>query len=439
MDTPPLLHFFKRPSGGCASSLICGLVGLLLGGAAQAQADATTDSASMDWPRWRGPSGDGRWNPGTIPEDWDRREPTQLWERPVGGGFGGVSVAGGRVYVLDRQKQPAEVERLLCFSVEDGREIWHAAWEVSYGKMDYGTGPRTAPTVHEGRVYALGATGVILCADAATGRQIWKRNTVVEFGAKTPTWGFAASPFIDADRVLLHVGAGERGALLALNRFTGEEVWRGGIDRAGYCTPQIISHAGQRQLILWGPEHIQSLVPETGALHWKHPYKITYGVSIAQPVYHEGVLLVSGYWHGSKALKLGAKPEDVSLLWENETDICGLMAAPLLKDGVAYLLDKNRGLQAIEIKTGRILWSDDNTLSPADRNPQMSLVWMAEARGLAALLNSQGELVFVGLSPAGRRELVRRQLLGRTWAHPAFAGKRVFARSDSQLVAWQLW
>jgi hypothetical protein len=189
MDTPPRRHFFKRPSGGGASSLICGLVGPLLGGAVLAQADATTDSASMDWPRWRGPRADGRWNPGSIPEDWDRREPTQLWERPVGGGFGGVSVAGGGVYVLERRKQPAEVERLLCFSVEDGREIWHAAWEVSYGKMDYGTGPRTAPNVHEGRVYALGATGVILCADAATGRQIWKRDTVAELGAKTPTWG----------------------------------------------------------------------------------------------------------------------------------------------------------------------------------------------------------------------------------------------------------
>jgi hypothetical protein len=429
----------NRCSRRSAFGVISGLFAVLLGCAAFARPADAPDPTTAEWPRWRGPSGDGRWNPRDLPEDWARREPTRLWERPIGGGFGGVSVADARVYVMDRQKQPTEVERLLCFSAEDGREIWRAVWEVAYGKMDYGTGPRTSPTVHGGRVYALGATGVVLCVDAATGQPVWKKDTVKEFGAKIPIWGFAASPFIDADRVLLHVGAGEQGALLALNRLTGEEVWRGGSDRAGYCTPEIITHAHQRQLILWGPEHIQSLVPETGVLNWKHPYKITYGVSIAQPVYHDGVLLVSGYWHGSKALKLGAKPEEFSLLWENETEICGLMSAPLLKDGVAYLLDKNRGLQAIELKTGRILWSDDNTLSPADRNPQMSLVWMAEAQGLAVLLNSQGELVFVSLSPTGRRELGRRQLLGRTWAHPAFAGSRVFARSDSQLVAWRLW
>ena len=397
------------------------------------------DSAPNEWPRWRGANGDGRWNPKNLPEDWARREPDRMWRHPIGGGFGGVTIAHSRVYVMDRQKQPKEVERLLCFAATDGAEIWQAAWEVEYGKMEYGTGPRSSVTVHEGRVYALGATGIVLCADAATGRQIWKRDTVSELGAKIPTWGFAASPVIDAERVLLHVGAGEGGALVALNRFTGEEMWRGGVDHAGYCTPEIITHSNQRQLILWGPEHIQSLNPETGVLHWKYPYKITYGVSIAQPVYHEGILLVSGYWHGTKALQLGTQPGEVSLRWENQKDMCGLMSAPLFKDGVVYLLDKHRGLQAIELQSGRRLWSDDNTLTPADRNPQMSLVWMAESTGLAALLNSQGELVFVSLSPAGRKELGRKQLLGRTWAHPAFSGGHVFARSDSELVAWRLW
>jgi outer membrane protein assembly factor BamB len=428
---PPTSNFSTGRRVSFATFLAAIMACMVSGGAA--------DVPSNEWPRWRGASGDGRWNPKSLPADWAQREPVRMWHHPVGGGFGGVTVGNSRVYVMDRQKQPREVERLLCFAAEDGTALWQSESEVAYGKMDYGTGPRSSVTVHDGRVYALGATGVVLCADAATGRQVWRRDTVRDFGAKIPAWGFAASPVIDGERVLLHVGAGKEGALLALNRSTGEEVWRGGVDHAGYCTPEIITHANQRQLILWGPEHIQSLVPETGRLNWKHPYKITYGVSIAQPVYHGGVLLVSGYWHGAKALKLGAGSGEVSLLWENEKDMCGLMSAPLLKDGVVYLLDKNRGLQAVELRSGRILWSDDNTLSPADRNPQMSLVWMAEENGLAALLNSQGELVFVSLSPEGRRELGRKQLLGRTWAHPAFAGGRVFARSDSELVAWRLW
>jgi outer membrane protein assembly factor BamB len=262
---------------------------------------------------------------------------------------------------------------------------------------------------------------------------------VKEHGAKVPTWGFAASPVIDGEHVLLHVGAEPSGSVLALNRLTGKLIWRGGTDPAGYCTPEIISHGGTRHVIAWGPENIQSLDPETGKTRWTYPYKITYGVSIAQPLYRDGILLVSGYWHGTKALKMGGSPTEVSLLWENEKDMCGLMSAPLFKDGFVYLLDKDKGLQCFELATGKIRWSDDNTLTPKDRNPQMSVVWMQESAGLAALLNASGELVYVRLKPEGVEELARHQVIGKTWAHPAFAGRMMFARSDTELVAWGLW
>lgn len=389
-----------------------------------------------DWPRWRGPRGDGVWNPANLPKDVVDQTPEPLWKTTIGGGYGGVTFSSGQVYVLDRPKEPQDVERILCYAASSGDLLWSQSWPAAYGRMDYGNGPRSSVTVQDGRTYALGATGVATCLDAKTGRVIWQVDTVKEHGAQIPTWGFAASPLLDEDRVLLHVGAQPDGSVLALDRSTGKLFWRGGPDPAGYCTPEIITHAGVRQLIAWGPEHIQSLNPETGATLWTHPYKITYGVSIAQPLYRDGILLVSGYWHGTKALKLGAQP---TLLWENEKEMCGLMAAPLFKDGVVYLLDKNTGLQGIELATGKILWSDENTLTPKDRNPQMSLVWMQEKEGLAALLNASGELVYVRLKRDGFEELARHQIIGKTWAHPAFAGNRIYARSDTELAVWRLW
>ena len=391
---------------------------------------------AQDWPRWRGPAADGRWNPPGLPADFASREPLRLWKADIGAGFGGVTISDGRVYVMDRQKSPKEVERVLCFDATNGKLLWQHEWEVSYGGMDYGTGPRASVNVSDGRAYALGATGVALCLDAVSGKVVWAVSTVESYGAKVPTWGFAASPVLDGGRVLLHVGA-KKGSVIALDAKKGAEAWRGGPDPAGYCTPEIITHDGQRQLIAWGPENIQSLNPESGEVLWTYPYKITYGVSIAQPLYRDGVLMVSGYWHGTKALRPDAG--GAKLLWENETDICGLMSAPLFKDGVVYLLDKNRGLQAFELKTGKILWSDDNTLTPKDRNPQMSLVWMDEAKNLAALLNASGELVYVRLTPEKREELARWQIIGKTWAHPAFAGSMLVARDDKVLVAWRLW
>ncbi len=345
---------------------------------------------------------------------------------------------------MDRQKSPEEIERVLCFDQATGKSLWQHTWPADYGSMDYATGPRSSVTLLEGRAYTLGATGVACCLNAATGEKIWQVDTVQEHGAQIPTWGFAASPLLDGTRVLLHVGAEKGGSVIALHKETGKLLWKGGPDPAGYCTPQIIQPTPERkELIVWGPEHIQSLEPDTGKLLWLYPYKITYGVSIAQPLYEEDTLLVSGYWHGTKALKIQAPTsspaEAPPLLWENEKEMCGLMSSPLYREGVVYLLDKNKGLQAIRLATGEILWSDGNTLTPKDRNPQMSLVWLDEPQNLAALLNASGELVYVKLTPEEREELGRYQIIGKTWAHPAFVGNRIYARSDSELAAWQLW
>ncbi len=256
-------------------------------------------------------------------------------------------------------------------------------------------------------------------------------------GARHGAWGFAASPFLRKETVILHLGAEGGGSVVALDKTTGKEIWRAGNDPAGYCTPELIEHEGREQLIQWGPEQVQSFDPDSGRALLTYPYPITYGVSIAQPLFRDGILLVSGYWHGTKALRLGdGKP---SLLWEEQRKLCGLMSAPLFKDGLVYLLDKTEGLSCFRLSDGKILWQDGNRLTPKDRNPQMSMVWLDQTQGLAALLNASGELIYARLSAAGAEELARHQVIGKTWAHPAFAGNRLFARSDRELAAWELW
>jgi outer membrane protein assembly factor BamB len=393
--------------------------------------------ADPEWPRWRGPKGDGFWEPKPLPADFTEREPQSLWKVPVGKGFGGVTVSGGRVYLMDRQTTPSEQERVLCFAARDGKLVWQHLWPVKYGEMGgYATGPRASVTIKNGKAYALGATGMAACFDAATGKVVWQRDTVKELGARVPQWGFAASPFLWKDTVLLHLGAEKNGSIVTLDKATGHERWRSGNDPAGYCTPEIIAHEGRQQLIQWGPEHIQACDPDTGTALWTYPYKITYGVSIAQPIYRDGVLLVSGYWHGTKALRPDAKPK---LLWENEKQICGLMSAPLFKDGRVYLLDKTDGLTCFQLADGKILWQDGNQLTPKDRNPQLSIVWLDQAQSLVALLNASGELIYARLKDDGAEVLARHQIIGKTWAHPAFTKDSVFARSDSELAAWKLW
>jgi outer membrane protein assembly factor BamB len=392
-----------------------------------------------DWPQWRGPRADGTWNAPKLPDKWPAGGLKRVWRQPIGGGYAGIAVAGGRVYTLDHEKVPGGKgkdgpdghERVLCFDAADGRLLWSHRYATTYGGLGgYDNGPRAMPTVHDGRVYTLGAVGHFFCFDAATGKIHWQKDMVRDYRARVPEWGFAAAPVLDGDRVIVHTGAEPEGCLIAFDHVHGTEVWRSLPDPAGYATPILIDAPGGRQLVAWTPENVRGLDPRTGRLLWTVPYKVTYGVSIATPIYQEGIVFVTGYWEGSKAVRLGPGATDATLLWEDRRQLRGLMAQPLYRDGCAYSIDKTAGLVCFELRTGKKLWDDGNRLTPAGRNPHASLVWLNDGdRALA--LNAAGELVLARLNRTGYQEQTRTRLLdGNVWAHPAFAGRHVYARSD---------
>ena len=371
-----------------------------------------------------------------LPETWPASGLKQLWRQPVGGGYAGVSVAEGRVFTMDRQKEP-EVERVLCFDASSGKPLWQHTYPVKYDKLDYGNGPRAAPTIHGGHVYTVGALGDLRCLDAKTGDVVWKKNYLDDFAGRLPTWGFAGSPVVYGDWLILQPGGEKDSGVVAIERLTGKEVWRSLPDEAGYSTPIIIRAHDQDELVCWTPSHIRGLEARTGKLLWSFPYEITYGVSIAKPIAHDGMIFVAGYWHGSKAIRLGDTPTNAELAWEENKFLRGLMSQPLYRDGHVYLLDKQYGLTCFELQTGKKRWDDANQTTPRGRNPQATLVWLGDT-DRAIILNEEGELILTRLNPEGYHEQSRTKIIGPTWAHPAFAGTRVFARSDTELVCVSL-
>jgi outer membrane protein assembly factor BamB len=410
---------------------------------------ATPRAASEDWPQWRGPRADGTWDAPKLPEKWPAAGLKTVWRKPVGGGYAGVTVADGRVFTLDLEApivpkpkgkddgKPDGSERVLCFDAKTGDLLWSHKYAVRYGDLGgYANGPRTSPTIHDDKIYTLGAVGHLFCFEAASGKIVWQHDTIAAFKAQVPEWGFAGSPLIDGDSVIVHLGAKDGGCVIAFDRLTGKEKWRSLDDPAGYCTPAVFDTRAGRILVLWTPKYIHALDPANGKPLWKVPYDVTYGVSIASPIYQEGIVFVTGYWHGSKAIKLGTKPTDHELIWTNEKTLCGLMAQPLYRAGHVYTIDKNRGLTCFELKTGKKLWDDDNQLTPKARNPHASIVWLNDGdRALA--LNAVGELVLLRLNPKEYEEQSRTKVLdGRVWGHPAFAGRHLFAKTDGG-EAWR--
>jgi outer membrane protein assembly factor BamB len=319
----------------------------------------------------------------------------------------------------------------LCFNAADGSPLWSHKYEVKYGTLGgYNNGPRSAPTFHDGKLYTLGAVGHLFCFDAVSGKIVWSKDTVKELNARVPEWGFAASPVIDGDKVIVHVGAEPGGCYVALDRLTGKEIWRAGKDPAGYGTPIVIDARGGRQLVGWTPEHVCGFDVATGKQLWQVPYKVTYGVSIATPIFQEDMVFVTGYWDGSRSIRLGPKATDFEVVGQDRRELRGLMAQPLYRDGFVYTIDKGNGLTCVELKTGKKRWDDENRLTPRGRNPHASIVWLGDTGRILAL-NSVGELILAKVSPEGYDEQSRVKVIdGQVWGHPGFSGRHMFLRND---------
>jgi len=410
---------------------------MILGGCLTGLFGSAAGAAELeDWPKWRGVRGDGSWQGPALPETWPDSGLKLVWKRPIGGGYSGISVVANRVYTMDRQTEPTERERLLCFSAGDGTLIWSVDIPVQYGDLQYGSGPRSAPTVEDGRVYALGATGHLLCVDALSGRSHWSRDLVKDDQGRMPTWGYAASPLVLDGRLIVPTGSKSR-SIVALDPRTGSLLWSSLQDEAGYAPPVLLGRGDARQMICWTPSHVRSLHPETGALNWSVAYPVTMGVAIATPVVHRGVLLVSGYWEGTRAIRLGEQARQADLIWSENRFLRALMSQPVCRDGYAYLLDKRFGLTCLEVDTGRKLWDDGNAMTPRGRNPHASIVQLMNSNRVL-VLNSDGDLIYAQLTPRKYTELSRTRIIEATWSHPAFAQHFVFARSDKHIVCRDL-
>lgn len=396
--------------------------------------DKPMPTSGEDWPRWRGVRGDGTWHGPKLSLDWPQEglRPARVWSRPIGGGYGGIAVSDGRVFVMHRRPNPG-VEGILCFDAVSGEPLWTHEYETDYSEVSYDNGPRSTPTVFGGRVYTLGAVGHVFCLDEKDGTVLWSKDLVEDLGARVPIWGLSASPLIVDESVILHAGVEPGGCFIAFDLVSGEERWRSLSDAAGYATPILVRQNESRQLVGWTPTNVRGLDPRTGTVLWTVPFEVNYGTSIAHPIFAENLVLISSYYEGTQAIRLGDDPGRVEIAWHERLNLRGLMSQPLYRDRHAYLIDKRHGLTCFELASGKKIWDDDNRMTPKGRNPQATMVWLND-EDLAIVLSSDGDLILVRLNPGGYVEETRANIIGRTWAHPAYAGNCVYARNDTEII-----
>ncbi len=406
-----------------------------------------------DWPQWRGANRDGCWEESGVIERFSGPELAILWRAKIGNGYSGPTVAEGRVYVTDRVSRPRQIERVHCFDARTGKNIWSYPYECSYRKVGYPNGPRAAVTVDSGRAYSLGTMGHLFCFDAATGEVAWGKDLDAEYDCRIPTWGIAAAPLVENELVIVHVGGREDASLIGFEKVTGRERWRALGDNASYSAPIIIEQAGRRVLLCWTGERVVGVAPSTGRLLWEHPFKQRRMImNIATPVYRNGYLFVSSFFDGSLLLKVSEDRPAVERVWrreganERETDsLHCCISTPVIQGDYIYGVDSYGELRCLELGTGERVWESLDAV-PKARWANIHMVTNAEK---VWMFNERGELIISRLSPSGFEQISRAKLIeptkgqlnqrgGVCWAHPAFAGRRIYARNDEELVCADL-
>lgn len=415
-----------------------------------------------DWPQWLGPQRDAVWRERGVVDAIPSDGLPVKWRKPVQLGYAGPAVADGRVIVMDYAKQAGQLqnnpggvskltgkERVLCYSADDGSLLWKHEYDQPYS-ISYAGGPRCTPTVDDGRVYTCGAEGQLYCLDAETGKVIWAKLLTEQYDTATPIWGFAAHPLVDGD--LLYVLAGGKGSVcVALNKATGEEVWRAlSASEPGYCPPTMIEHAGRRQLLIWHPEAINGLDPETGKVFWSLPIKAGYRMSIHAPRKLGNRIYISAIGNVSAMIELADDKPDAKFLWQGtpRTSVYCANSTPFLHDGTIYGCDIESGaLTAAQMSDGKRLWQTSDPLHEQPREARHATAFLVKHESRFFLFNEMGDLVLAHLTPEGYREQGRFHVLEPTneafgrkvvWSHPAFAERCLFARNDNELVCVDL-
>ncbi len=384
---------------------------------------AAGPAVGLDWPQFRGVNRDGVSAETGLPRSFPAEGPRVVWKRAIGEGFSGISVVGDRLYTMDSD---GTTEYVLALEAGSGKEVWRVpAGPELIDSM--GNGPRTTPTLDGGTLYALGSHGRLLALKAADGAKIWEVDFQQAFGAKRPTWGYAGSPLIDGDLLILEVGGKESRGVVAFEKATGKVRW-GALDGdAAYSSPVVMTIGGIKQYVVPRRADSQTVAfrPD-GSVLWTHPGPFSV-IASALFIPPDKVYVSGGDDAGAVLMRIkteGGKAT-VEELWKTRTMKNHFNNAVLVGDHL-YGFD-NATFKCLSVATGEPAWAarglGKGSLLAADGN-------------LLIVLSDQGTLVLVEATPGAYTELARFQAMeGKAWTAPTLANGRLYLRDHDEIMA----
>ena len=385
-----------------------------------------------DWPEFRGISHDNVVRDVEIATDWKANPPKTLWKHRIGPGWSSFAVVGKQLFT---QEQRGENESVVCYDTITGNELWNYPVPTRFTEPIAGPGPRATPTFRNGKIYAQGASGHLVCLDAFNGQPAWTRDIRTDTGAEPPQWGFSGSPMIHKGIVSVFAGAKDK-TLAGYNADTGELLWtssRQTKPELSYCSTQLLNILGVDQLIMVTDTGTAAYQPETGKLLWESPWDTNGVVRCIQPALVDGTDLIigAGLGVGTQRIKVARDGDSwaVTEVWRT-TKFKPYYNDMVVHDGHAYGYDASMFV-CVELKTGDVRWKA--------RGYGSGQVLLLAKQGLLVILTEKGELALVEAKPGAHRELSKLKVLeGKTWNHPVIAYGKIFVRNGDEIACLEL-
>lgn len=372
-------------------------------------------AAENNWTTWKGPHQTSF----ADEKDWDptflNRPAVVNWSADVGEGYAVVAVWEDYVYTQGYLGESGQ-NVVWCLDVKTGKPVWKYTYEAQKGQY---AGPKSTPVIDDGLVYTHGQDGDMLCNDARTGKLIWRRHAVQDFGAAAPQWLFASSFRIEGDLALLNINT----AGIALHKKTGEVVWKSEAGLGNYATPVTFKIGGDLFAGIYSAEHLHAVQVSTGKVKWSLPWPSKYSIIAADPVFFDNNVFIStGYGIGCTLYDIsGEKPVQK---WQHK-DMCTHFSTAIFHEGFLYGIDGNAGqkgvLKCLDPATGAVKWEKE-----------LGFGAKIAANGHFIYLNEKGTLIVVKIDPTGYQEVSRREgnIEKLCWSMPVLCRGTLYIRNN---------
>ena len=384
---------------------------------------------AQDWPQWRGPNRDAKASGFSAPKTWPK-ELTQKWKVPVGLGDATPALVGNKLYVFARQDDD---EVIRCLDAANGKELWqekYAAQAVSGPSASLHSGPRSSPTVAEGKIVTLGVGGVLSCVDAAKGKMLWRKD---DFSGAWPRFYTASSPIITGGLCIAQLGDESNGGIVAYDLATGNEKWKWTGDGTAYASPVLLTVEGTKMVVTLTPKKIVGIGVTDGKLLWEAPFPAQgRAYNAATPIVEGQTVIYAGSGRGTKAVKIEKTADGFAAkeLWSN-LDNGVQFNTPVLKGGQLYGIWQNGEIFCLDAQSGKTLWSTD-----LGGRGFGSIV---DAGSVLLALTPKGELTVFAPSDKEYQKLAGYKVADtETYAYPVAAGKGLFVKEKDSLSLWTI-